>query len=135
MSLSSNKLTGQRVSTFFPSGKFCVFEGLAKSVATPSRKFLPLFLATLINKGVSDFKVREFDKNPQESLLIRLKDLGVTTLEIFLGAITKPFEYLAYETRLAEALKRHGDPYLTDAFIDVGKSPDYNSNRDLFSRK
>ncbi|RYP14016.1 hypothetical protein DL765_006619 [Monosporascus sp. GIB2] len=39
----------------------------------------------------------------------------------------------AYENRLAEALKCQDDPCLTDAFIDVGESPDYNSNRDLFS--
>ena len=68
------------------------------------------------------------------NLLTIQKELGVTALELFLVAITKPFQFLGYENRLAEAIKRHGDPYLEDAFIDVGKSPDYNSNRDLFSR-
>ncbi|RYP81679.1 hypothetical protein DL769_001911 [Monosporascus sp. CRB-8-3] len=105
-----------RITQFFSPGKFRVFEGLPKGIAGPSRKFLPLFLATLIHKRVLDFK-----------------DLGATTLELFLCAITKPFQYTAYENRLAEAMKRHDDPYLRDAFIDVGRSPDYNSNRDLFS--
>lgn len=59
----------------------------------------------------------------------------MSALELFLTAVTKPFQFLGYENRLAEEIKRHGDPYLADAFIDVGKSPDYNSNRDLFSRK
>ncbi|RYP09173.1 hypothetical protein DL764_001444 [Monosporascus ibericus] len=105
-----------RINQFFSPGKFHVFEGLPKGIAGPSRKFLPLFLATLIRKGVFEFK-----------------DLGVTTLELFLCAITKPFQYTAYENRLAEAMKRQDDPYLIDAFIDVGGSPDYHSNRDLFS--
>ncbi|KAK7752931.1 hypothetical protein SLS62_005090 [Diatrype stigma] len=108
------KLAGVR--TFFSSGKLCIFEGLPRGVATPARKFLPLFLATMIKKEVVDFM-----------------DVGATTIELFLGAITKPFQYLAYENRLAEALKHRDDPYLTDAFIEVGKGPDYNSNRDLFS--
>lgn len=68
-------------------------------------------------------------------MLTYKQDLGATTIELFLGAITKPFQYLAYENQFAEALKRRDDPYLIDAFIDVGKSPDYNSNRDLFSRE
>ncbi|RYP74508.1 hypothetical protein DL771_002982 [Monosporascus sp. 5C6A] len=63
----------------------------------------------------------------------RLADLGTTTLELFICAITKPFQYTAYENRLAEAMKRHDDPYLIDAFINVGERPDYNSNRELFS--
>ncbi|RYP28054.1 hypothetical protein DL767_007385 [Monosporascus sp. MG133] len=122
-----------RITQFFSPGKFRVFEGLPKSIAGPSRKFLPLFLATLIRKRVVDFKVRRPYLTTEWTVLTCSKDLGATTLELFLCAITKPFQYTAYENRLAEAMKCHDDPYLVDAFIDVGGNPDYNSNRDLFS--
>lgn len=63
------------------------------------------------------------------------KDLGCTTLDFILAEIVKPYHFLAYENRLALAIKRHGSPYLKDAAIKVGNSPDYNSNRDLFRRE
>lgn len=128
-----HKLTDQGVRKFFSSGIFCVFEGLPRGITTPARKFLPLFLATLIDKEVVDFKVSPLHVVAKPAPLTLKQDVGATTLELFLGAIAKPFQYLAYENRFAEALKRHDDPYLIDAFIDVGKNPDYNSNRDLFS--
>ncbi|RYP51277.1 hypothetical protein DL768_003374 [Monosporascus sp. mg162] len=92
-----------------------------------------LISATLIRKRVFDFKVRRSHLTTEWTVLTCSKDLGATALELFLCAITKPFQYTAYENRLAEAMKRNDDPYLIDAFIDVGGSPDYNSNRDLFS--
>lgn len=63
------------------------------------------------------------------------KDLGCSILELFLRELVKPWKFLAYENRLALAIKRHGDPYLKDAVIESGNNPDYNSNRALFSCK
>lgn len=80
---------------------------------------------------MNDFKVGFFPASLL-NLANRIKDLGGTILDLFLLELVKPYHFLAYENRLALAIKRHGDPYLKDAVIEVGNSPDYNSNRDLF---
>jgi hypothetical protein len=54
---------------------------------------------------------------------------------VLLSEITKPFEYLAYEYRLAMSLKQLGEAYLKNVIIEVGNTPNYSSNRDLFSCK
>ncbi|KAI1805690.1 Mus7/MMS22 family-domain-containing protein [Daldinia bambusicola] len=104
-----------RVSQFFTTGKYSLFQNMAKAIGSPSRKYRALFLAMLIEQGVDDFK-----------------DLGSSILDLFLGELVKPWKFLAYENRLALAVKRHHGPYLKDAIIESGNSPDYNSNRALF---
>ncbi|KAI1471640.1 Mus7/MMS22 family-domain-containing protein [Daldinia caldariorum] len=104
-----------RVSQFFTTGKYSLFPNVAKAVDSPSRKYRALFLATLIEQGVDDFK-----------------DLGSSILDLLLGELVKPWRFLAYENRLALAVKRHHDPSLKDAIIESGNNPDYNSNRALF---
>ncbi|KAI0130645.1 Mus7/MMS22 family-domain-containing protein [Daldinia grandis] len=105
-----------RLSQFFTSGKYSLFQAMPKAIDSPSRKYHALFLAMLIEQGVDDFK-----------------DLGGSILDLFLRELVKPWKFLAYENHLALAIKRHGDPYLEDAVIESGNSPDYNSNRALFS--
>ncbi|KAI1780676.1 Mus7/MMS22 family-domain-containing protein [Hypoxylon cercidicola] len=104
-----------RVSQFFVIGKYSIFQDISKSASSPSRKYQALFLSVLLERGVSDFK-----------------DLGGTILDLFLLELVKPFNFLAYENQLALAIKRHDDTYLKGAAIEVGNSPDYQSNRDLF---
>ncbi|KAI1652243.1 Mus7/MMS22 family-domain-containing protein [Daldinia loculata] len=104
------------VSQFFTSGKYSLFQTMPKAIDSPSRKYHALFLAMLIEQDVDDFK-----------------DLGGSILELFLRELVKPWKFLAYENRLALAIKRHGDPYLKDAVIESGNNPDYNSNTALFS--
>ncbi|KAI1495298.1 Mus7/MMS22 family-domain-containing protein [Biscogniauxia mediterranea] len=105
-----------RLSHFFGTGKYHVFQDFPRAITLPSRKYIPLFLSTLMEGGVVDFK-----------------DLGDSILDLFLGEIVKPFEYLAYENHLASAMKCSGDPYMKDAIVEMGNSPDYNSNRNLFT--
>ncbi|KAI1381318.1 Mus7/MMS22 family-domain-containing protein [Hypoxylon crocopeplum] len=105
-----------RTSQFCTSGKYNIFQNMPKVISSPSRKYYALFLTTLIEQGIDDFK-----------------DLGGTILDLFLMELVKPFRFLAYENRLALIIKRRGDRYLKNAAIEVGNSPDYNSNRDLFS--
>ncbi|KAI1476612.1 Mus7/MMS22 family-domain-containing protein [Daldinia eschscholtzii] len=105
-----------RVSQFFTTGKYNLFQNMPKAISSPSRKYRALFLATLIEQEVDDFK-----------------ELGSSTLDLFLRELVKPWKFLAYENRLALAVKRHRDPYLKDAIIESGNNPDYNSNRALFS--
>jgi hypothetical protein len=56
-------------------------------------------------------------------------------LDLFLTEITKPTEFLAYENRLAISLKGLGEVFLENAVMEVGNTPDYGSNRELFKCK
>ncbi|KAI1343710.1 Mus7/MMS22 family-domain-containing protein [Xylariaceae sp. FL0016] len=106
-----------RVSHFFGTGKYHLFQDLSKPRPSSSRRYVPLFLATLIEGDVKEFK-----------------DLGVATWDILCGELVKPARFLAYENQLAAAIQRHGGLYLQEARIVAHSSPDYNSNRELFSR-
>ncbi|KAI0445677.1 Mus7/MMS22 family-domain-containing protein [Xylaria telfairii] len=105
-----------RFRQFFQAGKYNIFQDISKPTVSTSQKYIALFLATMASKGFADFK-----------------DLGLTPLDIFLGEVVKPFEHLAYENRLAVSFKQFSEAYLQDAIIEVGNTPDYNSNRDLFN--
>ncbi|KAI1178188.1 Mus7/MMS22 family-domain-containing protein [Nemania sp. FL0916] len=100
---------------FFQAGKYSLFQDLSKPTPSPGRKYIPLFLAAIADRGISDFK-----------------DLGLAPLDLFFAEITKPLEYLAYENRLATSFRGIGGVYLEGAVIEIGNAPDYTSNRDLF---
>ncbi|KAI0843677.1 Mus7/MMS22 family-domain-containing protein [Hypoxylon sp. FL0890] len=106
-----------RVSQFFVSGRYSIFQKMPNAIGSPSRRYRALFLTMLVDQGIEDFK-----------------DVGGSILDLFLMELVKPLNFLAYENRLALAMKRRGDPYLKDAVIEIGNSPDYNSNMDLFAR-
>jgi hypothetical protein len=105
-----------RLSSFFSSGKYGVFRGKPVEFSLNSRKYLCLFLATLAERNIVDFK-----------------DIDATPLEFFICAITKPYQALGYEYKFAAALKRQHYPYLKDVAIPNCK-PDYEANRDLLDR-
>ncbi|KAJ2981269.1 hypothetical protein NUW58_g6728 [Xylaria curta] len=105
-----------RLRQFFHVGKYQLFQDVSKPTASATQKYVALFLATTAERGVTDFK-----------------DLELTVLDLFLAEITKPFECLGYENRLAMSFKRLGEAYLQNATIEVGITPDYASNRDLFN--
>ncbi|KAI0100714.1 Mus7/MMS22 family-domain-containing protein [Hypoxylon sp. NC0597] len=106
-----------RVSQFFVAGRYSIFQNTPKGINSPLRRYHALFLATLIEQGVDDFK-----------------DIGGSILDLFLMELVKPLNFLAYENKLALVMKRHGNPYLRDAVIEIGNNPDYGSNKDLFAR-
>ncbi|KAI1412377.1 Mus7/MMS22 family-domain-containing protein [Hypoxylon sp. FL1857] len=106
-----------RVSQFFVAGRYGIFQKMPSAISSPSRRYYSLFLAMLTEQGIEDFK-----------------DAGGSILELFLMELVKPLNFLAYENRLAMALKRRGDPYLKDATIEIGNDPDYNTNKGLFAR-
>ncbi|KAI1825142.1 hypothetical protein F4861DRAFT_206332 [Xylaria intraflava] len=105
-----------RLRQFFQVGKYNLFQDVSKHTTSPARKYVALFLATIIDQGAIDFK-----------------DLGIIPLDVFLAEIVKPFQYLSYENRLAASFKRLGEAYLDNAVVKAGDTPDYNSNRDLFN--
>ncbi|KAI0456081.1 Mus7/MMS22 family-domain-containing protein [Xylaria acuta] len=105
-----------RFRQFFQGGKYNIFQDISKPTVSATQRYVALFLATMADEGVTDFK-----------------DLGLAPLDLFLAEIIKPFELLAYENRLAMSFKQLGEAYLQDAIIEVGNTPDYSSNRDLFN--
>ncbi|KAK8039421.1 hypothetical protein PG993_007832 [Apiospora rasikravindrae] len=112
----SVRYLGTRLSRFFASGdKFRLFECLPSKLSLASRRYLCLFFAILLESGVIDFQ-----------------DLDTTPLWVLVDAIAKPSEALTYENRLAYAVKQHATEHLQDVPVELGNSPDYNSNRDLF---
>ncbi|CAK7238945.1 MAG: hypothetical protein STHCBS139747_000366 [Sporothrix thermara] len=106
------------LSRFFGSGDYCIFERLPHAPGLVQRKFVPLFLASVIRSSVFDFR-----------------DLGTSILELWMLAIVKPQRFLAYEHRLAEALKQHDLPYVRRASVPAsGQAPSsYDTNRAFFS--
>ncbi|KAK9778771.1 putative Mus7/MMS22 family-domain-containing protein [Seiridium cardinale] len=104
------------LSCFFSTGKYRLFQGLPVKLPLHSRRYLCLFIAILVEKQVTDFK-----------------GINATSIELFLCAIAKPHPALAYEYRLAEALKRQNDCCLKDVIVPK-HGPDYGANRDLIDR-
>ena len=82
----------------------------------PERRYLPLFVAVLLNNHVFDFK-----------------DIGTNVLGLWALSVSKPWRYLAYENYLAEVLKKHNFDFMEGATIAAGIAPDYNSNVDMLS--
>ncbi|KAI5858164.1 Mus7/MMS22 family-domain-containing protein [Durotheca rogersii] len=105
-----------RVSQFFLAGKYSIFPGAKEAASSFSRRYRALFLAMLIEHGVDDFK-----------------DLGRTVIDLLMVELAKPLHLLAYENQLALAIQTRGNPLLKDSVIGNGDSPDYNSNKGLFS--
>ena len=93
-----------------------MFSDLPKSLSTPERRYLPLFLAVLVKNQIFDFK-----------------DLGTSILGLWILSIVKPLRFLQYENYLADVLKHHGLPFLGRATVTIGIPPDYNSNIDFFA--
>ncbi|KAF2999181.1 hypothetical protein E8E14_005448 [Neopestalotiopsis sp. 37M] len=105
-----------RLSSFFSPGKYGLFEGPPLKLSLRARRYLCLFVKVLIERNAGDLKL-----------------INVTPLEVFLCAISKPYDGLAYEYQLAEALKRQGKDCFKDLIVPT-KNPDYEMNRDLFDR-
>ncbi|OAA67320.1 hmg-i/hmg-y, DNA-binding protein [Niveomyces insectorum RCEF 264] len=106
-----------RLSRFFGFGDYCLFERLPDAPGLLQRKTLPLFVSALVQNSVFDFK-----------------DLGTSILELWMLALVKPQQFLAYEIRLATTLQHHDLPYLRRAFVPAGDQvPSYDTNRAFFA--
>ncbi|KAK4239258.1 Mus7/MMS22 family-domain-containing protein [Achaetomium macrosporum] len=109
-----NRIT--QLSSFFSHGKCGLFSDPPKSLTTPERRYLPLFIAVLVKNHVFDFK-----------------DLGIDILGLWMLSIVKPQRLLGYENYLADVLQHNDLPFLERAAVAVGIPPDYNSNLDFFA--
>ncbi|KAK1779410.1 Mus7/MMS22 family-domain-containing protein [Copromyces sp. CBS 386.78] len=106
-----------QVLPYFQPGKYGLFPDIPKNMTGPERRWLPLFIATLVKKNVFDFK-----------------DMETNILSLWIQSIIKPMRFLGYETYLAEVLQQRGLPFLIGADVSAGMTPDYNIHLDLFSR-
>ena len=99
-------------------GQYGLFGKEPHKLPLGHRKYLALFVAVLLKRGL-----------PQ------IDALGPSLLEVWLLAIVKPRQFLAYEHQLAEELKRRNEPFVPEAVVGLSINPDYGSNRDLFECK
>ncbi|KAJ4413597.1 hypothetical protein N0V85_003496 [Neurospora sp. IMI 360204] len=106
-----------QVLPYFQPGKYGLFPDIPKNMTGPERRWLPLFIATLVKKNVFDFK-----------------DIETNILSLWVQSIIKPMRFLGYETYLAEVLQQRGLPFLAGADVSAGMTPDYNIHLNLFSR-
>ncbi|KAL2018628.1 hypothetical protein VTK56DRAFT_531 [Thermocarpiscus australiensis] len=109
-----NRVT--QLSPYFSVGKYGLFPDLPKNLNTPERRYLPLFLASLVKNHIFDFR-----------------DIGINILGLWIISIAKPQRFLGYEHYLAEVLQHHNLPFVDGATVAVGIPPDYNSNIDFFA--
>lgn len=104
-----------RLCAMFKSGKYALFEGSPASLSLDHRKYLVLFITTLLQHGFDDFS-----------------DAGFTLSEIWMLSLVKPRRYLAYENRLAEQLRKHQKEFVPEAVMGLAINPGYFTNRDMF---
>lgn len=99
-------------------GQYGLFSKEPHKLPLGHRKYLVLFVAILLKRGLPEVDA-----------------LGPSMLEVWLLAIVKPRQFLAYEHQLAEELRRRNEPFVPDAVVGLSINPDYGSNRDLFECK
>lgn len=106
----------KRLSCYFKSGRFALFDGLPRELSRAHRIHLPLFIATLVQNNIFDFK-----------------DIDVTVFELWITLIIAPLCDLAFEEQFGEALRRHDFPYVEKAIPLSRNNPQYNTNRNSFA--
>ncbi|KAH6877319.1 Mus7/MMS22 family-domain-containing protein [Thelonectria olida] len=104
-----------RLVDMFKFGKYGLFEDMPVKINLDQRKYLALFITTLLKQGYDDFN-----------------DAGFTLSEVWVLSIVKPRNYLAYENQFAQELQRHGKDIVPEAAAGLAINPDYSTNRDMF---
>jgi hypothetical protein len=103
------------LSSMFKPGKHRLFQDMPHLLGLNQRKYLTLFVETLVDCG--------FDGFDEEGLSLR---------ELWVLALVKPYEALAYENTLAQRLIRQREPFVPEAAQGLSIRPDYRTNRDMF---
>lgn len=101
---------------FFSPGKYGVFQALPDQLSLADKRFVPLFVATLLKNHVFDFS-----------------SIGCSHFDVWISSLVKPFHALRYENYLAETLMSMEMGYIKGAIVKPGVVPDYNSNRDFLT--
>jgi hypothetical protein len=103
------------LSDMFKRSKFGIFDDRPHKLGLEHRRYLSLFITSLLKHGFDDFS-----------------GAGFTLSELWALSIVKPKTSLAFENKLAEQLIRHGKDFVPEAVVGLSIKPDYNTNRDLF---
>lgn len=106
----------RQIKHFFSPGIDSLFAGLPHEVGLAERKFVPLFVATLLKNHVFSFS-----------------SIGCSHFEIWILSLVKPFQALRYENYLAETLKMLDIGYVKGATVVNGAAPTYDANRGFFA--
>lgn len=106
----------RQIRHFFSSGNSDLFGGLPYELDLAEKKYVPLFLATLLKNHVFNFS-----------------SIGCSHFDIWIQSVVKPFQALRYENYLAETLKKLGISYMQGATVIDGAAPTYDTNRDFFA--
>lgn len=101
---------------FFTAGKYGLFEALPQELSLAEKRFVPLFVATLLQNHISDFS-----------------GIGCDYFDIWISSLVKPYHALRYENFLADTLRTRDEGFMEGAIVSPGARPDYNKNRDYFA--
>lgn len=101
---------------FFSPGNSDLFGGLPHELGLVERKYVPLFVATLLKNHIFNFS-----------------SIGCSHFDIWIQSLVKPFLALRYENYLAETLKALDIGYMKGATVINGAAPRYDTNRDFFA--
>lgn len=105
-----------RLQHFFTTGKYGLFEALPKELSLLERRFVPLFVATLLKNHMFNFS-----------------GLDCNHFDFWILSLVKPYHALRYENYFAETLKTLGMGYMEGVIVTPEAVPNYNKNRDFFA--
>lgn len=106
----------RQIRHFFSPGNSDLFGGLPHELGPAERKFVPLFVATLLKNHVFNFS-----------------GIGCSHFDIWILSLVKPFTALRYENYLAQTLKALDIGYMEGASVIDGAAPSYDANRHFFA--
>lgn len=95
-------------------GSYQIFSEPQLLLDLHQRRYLVLFISTLLRYGVDDFD-----------------DVGFSLSDIWILALSKPRKNLRYEMELGKELHRHGKSFVPETIAGLFLQPDYGINRDL----
>ncbi|KAG6080782.1 hypothetical protein E4U15_003155 [Claviceps sp. LM218 group G6] len=104
-----------RSSDLFNKSKYQMFNALPHQLDLHHRKYLTLFISTLLQHDLDNFD-----------------DIGFNLVEAWVCCLVKPRLSLHYEVQLGQQLHRHGMTLVPSTIAGLCTLPDYNMTRDLF---
>ncbi|KAG6249297.1 hypothetical protein E4U24_002188 [Claviceps purpurea] len=104
-----------RSSDLFNKSKYQMFNALPHQLDLHHRKYLTLFISTLLQYDLDNFD-----------------DVGFNLAEAWVCCLVKPRLSLHYEVQLGQQLHRHGMALVPGTIAGLCTLPDYNMTRDLF---
>ncbi|KAF5526517.1 Protein mms22 [Colletotrichum aenigma] len=96
--------------------RFGLFDNMPHKLSLEQRPLLPLFLSTVMQR-------------PGD---VKLDDMGIDLLHLWLLIIVQPNHCLRFENQLGQQMQRQGFPYVPNRTLGFVANPGYMSNRDFF---